>query len=115
MQILQPDSVGGAVSSQLVTVRYNHIEHGGSNIYGEANFFQGIGETKLLPGIYAKAGFIFDFDFLDRKVTSLEAGVSYDYFFREAPIFYEADGGEDINEFGFLQFYIAVNFGYKKD
>lgn len=114
MQILQPDSSGAVVSAQLVTVRYNHLEHGGSNIYGEANFFRGIGESRIVPGIYAKAGFNFDFDFLDKNVTSLEAGVSYDYFFREVPIFYEDEGGEDINEFGFLQFYIAVNFGYKK-
>tara|TARA_R110002124_G_scaffold134594_2_gene297374 strand:- start:115 stop:882 length:768 start_codon:yes stop_codon:yes gene_type:complete len=114
MQILLPDSTGSPVSAQLVTVRYNHIEHGGSNIYGEANYFKGIGESKFRPGIYAKAGAVFDFDFLDKKVTSLEAGISYDYFFTEVPILYEDEAGEDINEFGFLQFYLALNFGYKK-
>lgn len=115
MQILQPDSSGSSVSSQIITVRYNHLEYGGSNIFGEANFFQGIGETKILPGIYLKGGFNFDFDLLDKNVTSLEAGVGYDYYFKEVPIFFETEGGEDINEVGFLQFYIAVNFGYKKN
>lgn len=114
MQILLPDSSGSSVSAQLVTVRYNHIEHGGSNIYGEANYFKGIGESKIRPGIYAKAGAVFDFDFLDKNVTSIEVGLSYDYYFAEVPIFYEDEAGEDINEFGFLQFYLALNFGYKK-
>lgn len=114
MQILQPDSAGNGALSRLVTVRYNHFEHGGSNIYGEANYFKGLGESKIVPGIYAKAGSIFDFDFLDDNVTSIEAGISYDYFFKEVPIFYEDEAGEDINESGFLQFYIAINFGYKK-
>lgn len=114
MQILVPDSSGAPVPSQLTTVRYNHIEHGGSTIYGEANYFTGIGQSRIRPGIYVKAASVFDFDFLDRKVTSLEIGLSYDYFFTEVPIFYEDEAGEDINEFGFLQFYVALNFGYKK-
>lgn len=80
-------------------------------IRGEANFFTGINETALRPGIYAKTGFSFDFQLLDDQITTLETGVAYDYFFTEVPIFYEAN--EDINWSGFFQLYLAVNFGYK--
>ncbi|MGB0175760.1 MAG: hypothetical protein ACPF9D_01250 [Owenweeksia sp.] len=99
---------------QIVTVRYNPREHNVSNIYGEANFFKGFGEMSLKPGVYAKLGVTFDFDLLDRKVTSLEVGTVYDLFFTEVPIFYEEDG-TDINEVGFFQLYLAINFGYKKN
>ncbi|HAD98720.1 MAG TPA: hypothetical protein DCG19_15010 [Cryomorphaceae bacterium] len=98
----------------LRTVRYNPDKHNVSNIYGEANFFKGFGEISLKPGVYGKIGFSFDFDLLDRKVTSLETGVIYDLFFTEVPIFYE-EGGNDVNQIGFFQLYLAVNFGYKKN
>lgn len=96
-------------------VRYNPSDPLQSNVQGEANFFRGVGETKLYPGVYLKVGANFDYQLLEKKVTALEAGVIYDYFVREVPIFYEKDGGEDINWAGFFQFYVAFNFGYRKN
>lgn len=96
----------------LETVRYTG-EVPPTNIFGEANYFVGIDEISLKPGIYLKSGFEFDYQLLDKKITSLEAGVVYDYFFTEVPIFYEED--EDVNWSGFFQLYIAANFGYKKN
>ena len=66
-----------------------------ANINGEANFLTGIEETKLKPGVYLKGGISFDYQLLDDKITSVEAGVIYDYFFTEVPIFFEED--RDIN------------------
>jgi hypothetical protein len=83
-----------------------------ANIQGEASFLTGIGQTKLQPGIYGKFGISFDYQLLDEKITSLEAGIAYDYFFTEVPIFYEED--DDINWSGFFQMYISFNFGNKK-
>ncbi len=97
---------------RLETIRYSG-EVPPSVIQGEANFFMGIDEISLQPGIYYKTGFEFDYQLLDEKITSVEAGLIYDYFFREVPIFYEAEG--DINWSGFFQLYLAVNFGYKKN
>ena len=96
-------------------VRYNPADPLQSNVQGEANFFRGMGETNLYPGVYLKVGANFDYQLIEKKVTSLEAGIIYDYFFREVPIFYEMEGGEDINWTGFFQFYIAFNFGYRKN
>ena len=104
-----------AENQQNQIVRYNPGDPLQSNVQGEANFFRGIGETKLYPGLYLKVGANFDYQLVEKKVTALEAGMIYDYFFREVPIFYERDGGEDINWTGFFQFYVAFNFGYRKN
>lgn len=105
---------GDGSSSNLSTERYNPLIHNQS-IFGEANFFRGFGEIDVLPGIYGKVGANFDYDFLDDKITSMEVGIAYDYFFNEVPIFEEAVAEEDINWTGFFQIYLAINFGYKKN
>lgn len=95
-------------------VRYNRLGIESSNPGGEANWFTGLFETKLRPGIYSKVGVAFDYDFLDDKVTSLETGVIYDFFFADVPIFLESNGSDN-NMPGFFQVYIQFNFGYKKN
>ncbi len=100
---------------EIIIERYNPEIHNRSEVIGEASYSTGINETKLKPGIYGKFGFNFDYNLLDEKVTSMEVGLIYDMFFTEVPIFYEQNGGEDINTLGFFQLYIAVNFGYKKN
>ncbi len=93
--------------------RYNPLEQTAS-ITGEANWFTGLFRTKLRPGVYGKLGVAFDYDLLDSKVTSLETGVIYDFFFADVPIFFETSN-TSINVPGFFQIYIAANFGYKKN
>lgn len=84
-----------------------------ANIYGEANFFVGLDNLSVQPGIYLKGGFDFDYQLLDKKITSVEVGAIYDYYVAEVPIFYEENA--DVNWSGFFQLYLAVNFGYKKN
>jgi hypothetical protein len=93
--------------------RYNPFEQEGS-ITGEASWFSGFFETNFRPGIYGKIGTAFDYDFLDSKVTSLETGIIYDFFFADVPVFDERSN-VDINIPGFFQVYLTFNFGYKKN
>ncbi len=121
---LPSDDAGVA---QVKNERYNPLEHNQSNILGESNWFKGIWETKLKPGAYVKVGMNFDYQLIEKKVTALEAGVVYDYFFfpqlgvsgdqffSKVPVFYQDPGAEDINLTGFFQMYIAFNFGYRKN
>lgn len=111
VQIITNDS---GFLGNLKTVRYNPSDPKQSIIVGEANFFRGVGETKVRPGAYAKLGVNFDYQLLEKKVTALEVGVAFDHFFTEVPIFYEASG-EDVNWAGFFQMYVALNFGYRKN
>ena len=104
---------GGDYNNTLEPVRYDPEEH--DLVVGEANYFKGIGGTKLRPGIYAKTGFIFDYDLLDKKVTAIEGGFIFDYYFAKVPIFYFQQGDKDQNLSGFYQLYVTFNFGYKKN
>lgn len=81
---------------------------------GEANFFVGIDELKLKPGLYYKTGVNFDFQSRDDRITALEAGLMYDYFFGDVPIFHE-EQGQNINWSGFFQMYVSIHYGYKKN
>ncbi len=107
---LSVDEFGDDGDLRVNIIRYTG-ETNPANINGEANFLRGIEETKLHPGVYLKTGVNFDYQFLDKKITNLEAGIIYDYFINEVPIFYEDE--VDVNWNGFFQLYITVNFGYK--
>jgi len=100
----------------LSTERYNPEVHDYAQIYGQAPFFQGIENSSLRMGVYAKTGFVFDYNWSDQKITSLELGAVIDYFptwfglysDEKVPIMYEAQ-----NYNLWLQFYLTVNFGRK--
>ncbi len=106
-------STDGSLGS-IKSVRYDPGNPEGI-ILGESNFFKAIGQTQIQPGIYGKIGVNFDYQILEEKVTALEAGFIYDHFLKEVPIFYEEEGGEDLNWAGFFQMYISFNFGYRKN
>ncbi len=85
--------------------RYNPSEPQ-QNILGQAGFFQGIGETKIEPGLYVKTSFLFDYLGVDESIKSLEVGVVADAFRKEIPIFYDF-----VNPSVFIQLYCNINFG----
>ncbi len=104
----------------LSVERYDPEVHPYSNIYGQASFFTGLGNSKLVPGLYLKSGFNFDYTFFDEKITTLETGVIVDFFptynpttpsgvFTEGvPIMYDTE-----NYNFWFQFYVTFNFGTK--
>ncbi len=100
---------------EILVERYNHVKHLSSTIIGEANFFNGIGETKIWPGLYLKSGFSFDYNDSDARLSTIELGAIWDLFFKEVPIFYEDAATGDINKMAFFQLYISINFGYRKN
>jgi hypothetical protein len=60
--------------------------HSEEFIYGRAPFVDGLGEIKIYPGVYAKAGLNFEFGSLNTKVRALEAGAVLEYFPIAIPI-----------------------------
>ena len=56
------------------------------DIYGRAPVFTGFKEIKPYPGIYAKAGFNFDFGVLNERVKELETGLVLDVYPKGVPI-----------------------------
>lgn len=112
LEIYEP--VGGG-SFILSTERYDPDIHDYLDIYGRSSFFTGFGEMQIHPGIYGKLGAAFDFDILDNKVTTLETGITADFFFDEAPIMFVPPNNEEniSNHRLFIQVYLTFNFGKK--
>lgn len=99
----------------LVTDRYNPVTMPASTVIGEAGFLRGFDEMRFRPGIYLKSGFSFDYQLIDEKITTLEVGAIYDFYFGKVKIFSPDILDEDVNKIGFLQLYFAFNFGVKKN
>lgn len=68
--------------------KYNpdNYYHSSEYIYGRAPFTDGLGELKLYPGIFAKAGLNFEFGTLNSKIRALEVGGVAEYFPKAIPI-----------------------------
>lgn len=68
--------------------KYNpdNYYHNSEYIYGRAPFSDGLGELKVYPGIFAKAGLNFEFGALNSKIRALEAGGVVEYFPKAIPI-----------------------------
>lgn len=109
LEIVKPVGNGLYV---LSTEQYDPRVHEFGVIYGQASFLRGFDKLSAQPGLYAKLGVSFDYNLIDEKTTTLEAGVIFDYFFKPVPIMAELD--ENIKNYTlFTQFYITVNFGSK--
>lgn len=92
----------------IQTVKYDPEKHFVEDIVGRGPFFKGFGEIKPYPGIYGKAGFAFDWNQKDDRITSLEAGLMVDAYFTEVPIMAFIE-----NKPTFVNFYITFLFGNK--
>jgi hypothetical protein len=56
------------------------------DIYGKASFFKGLNETKVMPGLYAKAGFNFEYSKEDKVIHAIEFGGQLNAFPKKIPI-----------------------------
>lgn len=70
----------------LVKERYDPAIHNRENIYGRAGWFNGFGESNFNPGMFAKAGFFFDFASKHSKIFGVEFGASLDAYFMKVDV-----------------------------
>lgn len=80
--------------------------HNSEYIYGRAPFTDGLTETSIHPGVYAKAGLNFEFGQYNSKMRSLEAGAVVEYFPRAIPIM-----AKNPEQNFFVTFYIKFELG----
>lgn len=75
-------------------------------IYGRAAFTKGLRETKVMPGLYAKAGFNFEYSKEDRAIHAIEIGGQVNGFAKEIPIMAIAK-----NKQIFFSLFVSYRFG----
>lgn len=77
-----------------------------SEIYGRASFTKGLKETKVMPGLYGKAGFNFEYSKEDRAIHAIEIGGLVNAFPREIPIM-----ALENNKQFFFSLFVSYRFG----
>lgn len=90
-----------------VDERYDPTMHNSGNISSRSSWFKGFGESALLGGVYAKAGFDFNFSPIREAISGGEFGVYLDYFFTDGIniLYNNADNNY------FMGLYLQFNFG----
>lgn len=90
--------------------KYDPEKHGLDNIYGRAPFVNGIGETSLHPGVYAKLGLNFEFGSYNSSIKAVEVGGVVDFY--PIPVAIMAYNPEQTF---FITFYLEFSFGKRYD
>jgi hypothetical protein len=70
----------------LSTEKYDPNLDTPANIYGRASFFNGIGQSAIYPGGYARLGLNFDYANRHNRVKAIETGVEVDVYPKIIPI-----------------------------
>jgi hypothetical protein len=76
------------------------------NIYGKAAFTKGFNEMKILPGLYVKGGFNFEYSKQDKVIHAIELGAQINAFPKAIPIMASND-----NKAIFFSLFVSYRFG----
>jgi hypothetical protein len=76
------------------------------DIYGRAAFTKGLNEIKVMPGLYAKGGFNFEYSKQDKVIHAIEVGLQINAFPKEIPIM-----ATNTNKAVFFSFFVSYRFG----
>jgi len=86
--------------------KFNYSMHRITDIYSKAPYFDHIGETQFVPGIFFRYGFSFDFSDNSYVINSLFGGAQIDLFPKEIEIMGNTD-----NSNYFLSLFVGYRFG----
>jgi hypothetical protein len=76
------------------------------DIYSKASFIRGLNETKILPGLFTKGGFNFEYSKEDKIIHAIELGAQINAFPKKIPIMASTD-----NKSIFFSLFISYRFG----
>jgi hypothetical protein len=76
------------------------------DIYGRASFTKGLNEIKVMPGLYAKGGFNFEYSKEDKVIHAIEVGAQINAFPKEIPIM-----ATTTNKAVFFSLFVSYRFG----
>ncbi len=75
-------------------------------IYGRAAFTKGFNEIKVMPGLYGKFGFNFEYSKEDKVIHAIEVGAQVNAFLKEIPIM-----ATSTNKAVFFSLFVSYRFG----
>jgi len=76
------------------------------DVWGRASFFKGFDEVKVLPGVYGKGGFSFEYSKEDRVIHAIDIGATLSAYLKEIPIMASPD-----NKAIFFSLFVSYRFG----
>lgn len=76
------------------------------DIYSKASFTKGLDETKLLPGLFVKTGFNFEYSKQEKLIHAVETGITFSAFMKEIPIMATTN-----NKALFFALFVSYRFG----
>ena len=104
-QVLYPIP-GSLYYYEIVEEKFDVSIHDPGDIYSKASFTKGLKEASVLPGLYAKAGFNFEYSRQDKVIHAIELGAQINVFPKKIPIMASPD-----NKFIFLSLFVSYRFG----
>lgn len=84
--------------------------HDPTLIYGKASFLKGLNETRVVPGLFVKGGFNFEYSREDKIIHAIEIGATLSGYPRRIPIMATTD-----NKAVFLSLFASYRFGIVVD
>jgi hypothetical protein len=95
-----------SVEFEIKEEKFDVKQHDPTMIYSRSSFFKGINETKVLPGIYAKGGFNFEYSKQDKLIHAIELGAQINAFPRKIEIM-----ATESNKAVFFSLFASYRFG----
>jgi hypothetical protein len=86
--------------------KFDLKKHDPSMIYSKSAFTKGFNEIKLVPGVFAKAGFNFEYSKQDKVIHAIELGAQVNLFLSKIPIM-----ATTINKAIFFSLFASYRFG----
>jgi hypothetical protein len=77
-----------------------------TEIYGKASFTKGLNEIKIMPGLYGKFGFNFEYSKQDKVIHAVEVGAQVNAFPKAIPIM-----ATTTNKAIFASLFVSYRFG----
>ncbi|MGC1389785.1 MAG: hypothetical protein WA816_02015 [Bacteroidales bacterium] len=91
---------------EIVEEKFDASIASSQDIYSRASFLKGLDETKVMPGLYAKGGFNFEYSKQDKVIHAIEFGAQVNAFPKKIPIM----AGPD-NKAIFFSLFVSYRFG----
>jgi hypothetical protein len=95
-----------ANETEIVEEKYNASIASPLDIYSKASFAKGLNEIKVMPGLYAKGGFNFEYSKEDKVIHAIEFGGQLNAFPRKIPIMAGSN-----NKALFFSLFVSYRFG----